>query len=300
MRQRPRKHVQVYVVVVAIAVGTLGVGTTWSNAQAPEPPLEETFDDTMAAVARAVPGFAGVTRDGSTLVVRMVSGGDRAARQARDELSRHLDVPGLKASTVRTEPAQFAFDDLKSWFDTLSARLMNTDAAVFLDIDERVNRIILGSSNPEASRRDVDAALQSSSAPIPRSVVEVVQSPLVELDSSLQDPHRPLVGGLQIASSTKYCTLGYVAVRDGANGFVTNSHCTDSRNGLDGTIFGQSEYVPRVGVEAVDPPVWTGGACPAGRRCRYSDAAWIRTDSLTSTSRGRIAAPTHEGGIVWV
>jgi hypothetical protein len=44
-----------------------------------------------------------------------------------------------------------------------------------------------------------------------------------------------------------------------------------------------------VGHEAEDEALFTGGACPVGKNCRYSDAAFIDTDPLISVDNGKIA-----------
>src|SRR5262249_26932385 len=103
--------------------------------------------------------------------------------------------------------------------------------------------------------------------------------------STLRSHVRPLPGGVQIeadtgATSFKTCTMGFNAIRAGVSGFVTNSHCTTTRGGSNGTDFHQPDdpwWTERnkVGDEIADPNYFTEGACPANRRCRFSDSAFI-------------------------
>jgi hypothetical protein len=80
---------------------------------------------------------------------------------------------------------------------------------------------------------------------------------------------------------------------------VTNSHCTDIQGGVESTVYHQplaSGTTNRIGRETVDPFYFTGGACPAGRRCRYSDSAFAHvphpSGPSVTVSRGFIARPT--------
>lgn len=69
--------------------------------------------------------------------------------------------------------------------------------------------------------------------------------------------------------------------------------------GVENTVYHQpsvSGTTNRIGQEIRDPVYFTGGACPAGRRCRYSDSAFARvphpSGPAVSVSRGFIARPT--------
>lgn len=115
---------------------------------------------------------------------------------------------------------------------------------------------------------------------IPDDSMEVVESPAMINMATLRDNVRPLQGGLQITFQSKAfvyaCTLGFNAVRGGVQGYVTNSHCTSKQGALDGT----KHYQPTIsssnlaGTETADPSFFTGGVCPRGKQCRYSDTAF--------------------------
>lgn len=101
-------------------------------------------------------------------------------------------------------------------------------------------------------------------------------------------------------TSTYNCTLGYAARWGSTDGIVTNSHCTQRQGGTEGTLFGQPTLATVAGNEMLDPPLFTGGSCPSGRRCRYSDAAFANSFVSATVNRGYIAkagtgTPTWNG-----
>lgn len=122
------------------------------------------------------------------------------------------------------------------------------------------------------------------------SEVEPVQ-PMV----TLRDKVRPTAGGLQIAFSIYLCTLGFNNYRNSTLGFATNSHCTEVQGGVEGTDYGQPSLAYPIGVEYADPQYWTGGGCPSGRRCRWSDSALAYYDASVSVDFGKIARTTYWG-----
>ena len=133
------------------------------------------------------------------------------------------------------------------------------------------------------------------------SVQIVVTQPIVYFDdgTTLQGHRRPLEGGLQIqfidGAFAYSCTLGFNAVRDGVNGFVTNSHCTSDQFEVDGTEHFQSSWNGdghQIGTEIADPPSFKGGDCDVnGKKCRWSDAAFDELASGVSATVGSIAKP---------
>jgi hypothetical protein len=141
---------------------------------------------------------------------------------------------------------------------------------------------------------------------VPLEAVNIVETPPVVQELTLRDRRRPIVGGQQVSfrrnTSTLICTLGFNAIRAGVAGFVVNSHCTAIQGGVQGTVLHQPTIalfgLNRIGVETVDPGYWVGFPCPAGRRCRRSDAAFFRKDAGVTASQGRIAR-TAVNSIVW-
>lgn len=72
------------------------------------------------------------------------------------------------------------------------------------------------------------------------------------------------------------------------------------QGGIDGTKHYQQDRFHSntlIGTEASDPTYFTGGACPANRRCRYSDASRGKYASGASQTLGRIARTTFRGSL---
>jgi hypothetical protein len=97
-----------------------------------------------------------------------------------------------------------------------------------------VNRLLVGVIKLELQERVEQELVKLS---IPREAVIIEQAGPVELDTTLRDRVRPLVGGIQIFPY--FCTLGFNAIRSGVSGFATNSHCTDQWFVVDGTVHHQ-------------------------------------------------------------
>jgi len=127
----------------------------------------------------------------------------------------------------------------------------------------------------------------------------VVTKPIHEL-ATLRDSVRPLVGGLQIAfvkgGLTYLCTLGFIAVKGGVTGFITNSHCTSKEFQPDGTVHHQPLPPNPVGAEASDPPAFN---CGGGLKCRWSDSVFDQLYRGVAVSLGYIAstAGVNDGSI---
>jgi hypothetical protein len=100
---------------------------------------------------------------------------------------------------------------------------------------------------------------------------------------------------LQINFSNFLCTLGFNALRNGQNSFITNSHCTDVQGGSEGTRYWQpiKAATNLIGTEVSDPTYFmNSNGCPAGRRCRFSDASRAAYAAGISFSLGKIARTT--------
>ncbi len=205
------------------------------------------------------------------------------------------------------------------------------DGVTMTDIDDRRNRIVIGVQdaglipNMLARMRDLgvpagavevvefgghryDPALAIQSAPScdPETALEPCPDEGGEgAPLSLTTKWRPAPGGVQVeyvdGFSAFNCTLGFNIVRVLTSGetdpdryFVTNSHCTDGFGVMTQMPMGQSTLADVIGREFADPALFTGAvdpACPAGRLCRYSDAALFIHDNPTSASNGRVAFP---------
>ncbi len=242
------------------------------------------LDDRLVEMSRAAPAFGGMFIDDGVLNVYMTDRGAPARAAASGVIRRNFELP----RKVRVLKARYRFTQLKKWSDRLTANVLGLPGVVSTDVDDRTNHVAVGVTG-DRGRATVKRRLAHLG--IPAAAVRVRPAEPVQTFSSLNDFHRPLVGGLQ-AGSFAPCTLGFVAIRAGVPGFLVNSHCTNVQGGVEGSVFYQpdpSSPGNRVGIEAVDPVYFRGGICPPSFRCRYSDTAFVKRDSGVTASLGYIA-----------
>lgn len=180
-------------------------------------------------------------------------------------------------------------DPLPAWFAKASPAVLALPGAVFADHDEANNRLLFGVENA-AAIKGVSTALARLG--IPASAYAVVVTEPIHQVATLRDRHRPTFGGIQIHFSQYLCTLGFNADDGTERSFITNSHCTATQGGVESTLYYQptsSVDATAVAVEVEDPTYFRGGACPRGRKCRYSDSARALYNSETGSTRGAIA-----------
>lgn len=267
-------------------------GDAVANRAAPQG-APHTPDDEFARASRAeVPGFAGFyLREDGTPVVRLVDPSQRGAAQrylaqefVRARRGRHADAP--------TQPvfldAAYDFAQLKDWAEALTTLISTRDDVFLVDVDEVENRVMLGVADATAT-----GAVRAEAARlgIPAAAVHVQTQARPQMRASLRDRQTTLKGGIQIAFSNYYCTLGFPATRvsTGASIFVTNSHCTGTQYASDGIAIHQNIVASgnQIGNEVADRGLY---ACISGvASCRRADAAYISNNGTRAVGRGLIA-----------
>jgi hypothetical protein len=185
--------------------------------------------------------------------------------------------------------ADYDWASLERWQGRATGAALAMRGAVWVDADEARNRVTIG-----VERGTPAAELQSAVARlgVPSAAVLVEEVEPVKLAATLRDRVRPVVGGLQINFPGFLCTHGFNATRSGQRSFITNSHCTNTQGGSEGTPYWQPSQTvapAQIATEVADPAYTTGGGCPSGRRCRRSDASRARYASGTTSTLGRIA-----------
>lgn len=198
---------------------------------------------------------------------------------------------------VIVKEGDYDFKQLAGWRAELRSAL-NVPGVVMLDVDERSNRVRIAMNRQARDRENNREHLEYFLAlqGIPRKAVEVVEMEPIRYAATLRDRVRPVPGGMQIAFGGYVCTMGFNAYRNGVFGFVTNSHCTNVQGGVESTRYYQnSTSGGAIATEIADPGYFTGGSCPAGRRCRYSDSSFARYDSTSLGEYRRIARTTSRG-----
>jgi hypothetical protein len=247
-------------------------------------------------LGRAVPGFGGFFFDDAgtpTIYLR-----DLAQRpQLERALSPFLLSEGLSATPLRVLQADFDFVQLDAWFERAAPAAMSVAGAVFADLDEGSNRLRIGAERSALPSVRNRIALLG----IPASALIVEETLPIRRLATLQDPVQPIVGGLEITYTGGWrCTLGFNAKLSGVASFVTASHCSIRYGSGDGTSYTQPGGNGPIATEVSDPAFFTGGVCPLGRRCRYSDAARAAYVPGVPFTLGSIAKTTgiNDGSLV--
>ncbi|HEX8211817.1 MAG TPA: hypothetical protein VF584_16700 [Longimicrobium sp.] len=251
----------------------------------------------LLELSRQIPGFAGVSYEGETRVVRLTAAGDPA------EASRVLagyapaeqgDRPDAKTgASTRFVPAEFDYPTLRSFRDSSIDPVLEVEGTTFFDLDEASNRLVVGIVD-ETARAEVQARF--ARAGVPAEATEVVVTGPMEDDITLQQQWQPLEGGWQIQNANNgTCTLGFITRNpsNGAPSFVTASHCTGALWSLDGIAFSQPINPLWVGREVRDPRPF---ACFWFYRCRYSDAALVQVNTNVAVAPNRIGRTLGWGG----
>jgi hypothetical protein len=247
------------------------------------------------ALGRGVRGFGGFFFDAQGRpTVYLKNAAERS--NAERALNPFFRAQGLSPSAVQVRRGDFDWVQLERWFAQASAEVLGQSGAVFVDADEASNRVRIGVERGAAGQaRSLVARLG-----IPAEAVIVEETEPITFAATLRERVRPIVGGLQINFPGFLCTLGFNAVRSGQNSFITNSHCTNTQGGTEGTPYWQplqSVDPVQIGTE-VDDPVYfrRRNGCPNGRRCRFSDAsraAYAPSIQFTLGSLAKTTGPNN-------
>jgi hypothetical protein len=240
-------------------------------------------DDELVQIGRQIPGFGGLFYDEQGRpTVYLLNPDDTAA------------VKRLGAD-VRVLRGDYEFERLLAWRHGMRP-MLGLPGVAFLDVDEARNRVVVGVDSRAKSLDRGGLERELLAAGVPREAVVFQEAAPFEDLVGVRDKLRPVPGGSQIVFSNFICTLGFNAYRNNVFGFIVNSHCTNVRGAVDGTRYSQS--VPAsgaIGTEIADPGFSTDPPCPTGRRCRMSDAAFVKYDKMSLGGLGKIAR-TLSGG----
>jgi hypothetical protein len=177
-------------------------------------------------------------------------------------------------------------------FERASPAVMALGGTVFADHDERIDKLVFGVENPNAAN-GVRRALEALG--VAEADFEIVVTAPVRALATLRDVYRPTQAGIQIHFSRYVCTMGFNVDHDGGRSFITNSHCTQTQGGVEGTTYAQPTRTidPTVIATEVDDPVYVkGGSCPKGKKCRRSDSSRALYSASVASIRGDILKTT--------
>lgn len=219
------------------------------------------------------------------------------APKARQILRAFAEENDASPLAIRFRPAQHRVSDLNAWYNRTWPAVMEMNGAVFSDLDEANNRLLFGVENAGLATA-IGAIMRANNVPASAYAVEVTE-PIRNL-ATLRDVVNPKVGGLQIHFGGYLCTLGFNAVLNGQNSFITNSHCTNTQGGVEGTVYYQptSTLAPgAIATEVADPLYFKGGVCPRGKKCRYSDSSRAAYNAGVLFDLGGVAAVSGAGSL---
>jgi subtilisin family serine protease len=256
-----------------------------------------------AELSHVVAGLAGFFYDTSgNVVVAVKSGGGATVTRARLQSLFQQELARSRrrhpAADVIVREARYSFFELRNWRDRLEARdVLSIPSVAWLDLDEVANRVVVGleaGGDPGAVRalaRDVG---------VPGEALDVEQTPPYVSQSTVQDQFRPIQGGIQIqrvaGTSRATCTLGFAALWNNQQVFLTAGHCSPNSMGTDSV----AQYQPVAPLTAAESAATTAigreifrysEACGNGR-CSSSDAAIYGLMPSQTWGLGRIARPT--------
>ena len=199
------------------------------------------------------------------------------------------DAPSPTAPGIPSARSARAQDRLEAIFQRASPEVMALPGTVFADNDEVAGRLVVGIEHMAAAR-GVENALARLGVARGDYAIELTQP--IHHAATLRDRFRPTQAGIQIHFGQYVCTMGFNADHAGGRSFITNSHCTNSQGGTEGTLYYQpvsSTDPTAIATEAADPTYFKGGVCPKGKKCRYSDASRALYAGTTASNRGDIA-----------
>jgi hypothetical protein len=233
-------------------------------------PAEQATD--LNVVSKRIPGFGGLFIDEAgrpTVYLTDLS----QATNARAILREFAEDNGSSHLEIRFIQARHTANDLAAWYNRTWPEVMAMAGTNFSDLDEANNRILFGVQNA-GLQTAIASVMRAQGVPASAYAVEVTE-PIRNL-ATLRDNVNPKVGGLQIHFGNYLCTLGFNYTSGSASGFITNSHCTNTQGGVEGTVYYQptSTIAPgAIATEVADPLYFKGGVCPKGKKCRYSDSS---------------------------
>jgi hypothetical protein len=206
------------------------------------------------------------------------------------------DAPGPNEPSARdlapaADRSQAAQDRLAALFPETSRDILALPGTVYADHDEDRGKLVFGVEN-ESAIPGISRSLEARG--LTAGEYEVIRTEPIRMLATLRDVFRPTIGGIQIHFGGYLCTMGFNVDHSGGRSFITNSHCTNTQGGVEGTNYYQpvSSSSSVIATEVADPNYVSGGVCSAGKVCRRSDASRALYNSGTTSSRGIIAKTT--------
>ena len=209
-----------------------------------------------------------------------------------------------RPTNVVAVPGTHSLDELSTWLTQIVEALASAEIAFrSAEIYHGENKIKIG-LDESASLEDAENTRDELG--IPASAIEFSMRSKGGFlgGDDLEDKWRPLVGGIQhqqVRDGLK-CSIGFGTERDGEDGIILASHCTNEFRrlwGNDSAVIHQpvnpfGPFTNTVAEETIDPLGQASGnilCTDFDYLCRYSDAAYAELDSDEDLDLGHIAEP---------
>ena len=190
---------------------------------------------------------------------------------------------------------------LEAIFQRTSSEVLDLPGTVYADNDEAAGKVVYGVEHAGAAN-GVRSALARLG--VDEADYEIKVTKPIVFAQTLRDEFRPTQAGIQIHFTRYVCTLGFNVDHGGGRSFITNSHCTATQGGTEGTVYYQPASNVNgtvIATEASDPAYSRNlPGCPKGKVCRRSDASRALYAASAGSSRGEIAKPNAIGGSLTV
>lgn len=267
----------------------------------------QSLDEEFLALADSILGFGGIVErpSGLVLVLKDTTIAGTAVQAVNRITLRSTDNSRIwRNRSMRVVRGEYSFAELHAW--RVSLESTELPHLVYLDTDEGRNTVSVGVSTLGAAR-SVSVIMDRLGIPKSARHIEVLNHPepgfaalQVVGEDSLIGHVRPMIGGIRIwrqapGGAGGSCTLGANGAKSGFLVFATNSHCTATTFGADpsGVWWEQpGQFYSIAAHETHDVSLFSGGQCPAGKVCRWSDAALVGHDDPATWGGAFIAAPS--------
>ena len=171
-------------------------------------------------------GFGGYYFDPANPTTAYVYMKDTTKTTEAANIFRNLFPDNSKYTTIEVVRGAYTVDELTDWFYQAFAAVEAANVTVLsasMNIMENEFQLTVGNTSALATAWDVIDDLD-----IPRGAVSlsVGQTSRLADGDNVQAKWRPTVGGIKIEGPVE-CTLGFVALKDGVEGVVVASHCTN-------------------------------------------------------------------------
>jgi|GEM_PF-2748033 len=252
------------------------------GAYAPQPGSSgaNTLDDQYAAIARKVPGFAGLHHDAEKGITYISLRDPALKAEAEQAVTDMFGAEVLKNRTVVVQVVEYDFPQLSQWYERLGEHVWQVKSVSWTDIDEKANRIRIGVGTLEG-KAQLEEAVRRAGVPPLAVIIDIPEGALSEANPlagcqlgekpPLPEERSPyaLRASAETASPEQEITLTVEGTKPqvATRGIDSYLECWDGLNwsprfilfserGTDGPhaiIYSRNTTIPALGIDATRP-----------------------------------------------